>query len=45
MPLAEVAYATGFADQSHFTHRFRRVIGLPPGQYARERKNLQDAPR
>lgn len=35
VPLAAVAQATGFADQSHFTRRFRRVIGVPPGQYAR----------
>ncbi len=35
VPPATVAQATGFADQSHFTRRFRRVIGVPPGQYAR----------
>ncbi len=35
VPLAAVAQATGFADQSHFTRRFRRTIGVPPGQYAR----------
>lgn len=35
VPLATVAHATGFADQSHFTRRFRRTIGVPPGQYAR----------
>jgi transcriptional regulator GlxA family with amidase domain len=34
MPLAEVAARTGFADQSHLTRHFKRVTGLPPGQYA-----------
>lgn len=31
--LAEVAYAVGFSSQSHFTTRFRRVLGVTPGQY------------
>ena len=26
---------TGFSDQSHFTRRFKRVVGVPPGQYAK----------
>lgn len=30
---AEVALQTGFSDQSHFTHYFRRFLGLSPGQY------------
>lgn len=34
-PISGVAYDTGFADQSHFTRRFKRVVGVPPGQYAR----------
>ena len=34
--LSEVAYATGFSDQSHFTRRFKRVFGVTPGQYARD---------
>ncbi len=29
--LAEIAYATGFASQSHFTTIFRREIGVTPG--------------
>lgn len=33
MPLAEVALATGFADQSHFTRSFHRAYGLAPGKY------------
>ena len=34
VPLAEVATMTGFADQSHLTRLFKRVVGMPPGQYA-----------
>jgi AraC-like DNA-binding protein len=34
-PLAAVALRTGFCDQSHLTRHFRRVVGVPPGQYAR----------
>jgi len=30
-PLASVALTTGFADQSHFSRRFRGTIGLSPG--------------
>lgn len=33
LPLAEVAYAVGYSSQSHFTTRFRRVIGVTPGRY------------
>ena len=33
--LAEVAVASGFADQSHLTRQFRKAYGLAPGRYAR----------
>ncbi|RIQ20396.1 AraC family transcriptional regulator [Jiangella rhizosphaerae] len=39
-PPAAVAVAVGFADQAHLTRHFRRMIGVPPGQY--RRKNVQD---
>jgi AraC family transcriptional regulator len=32
-PLAEVALAAGFYDQSHFTKTFRRVTGMTPSRY------------
>jgi AraC-like DNA-binding protein len=32
-PPADVAYATGFSSQSHFTSRFRQIIGVTPGAY------------
>ena len=34
---AEVALSTGFADQAHLTRHFKRVVGVPPGAYQRER--------
>lgn len=37
MPLAAIAQAVGFADQSHFTRRFRAHEGCTPAQFARER--------
>jgi AraC family transcriptional regulator len=30
LKLAEIALATGFADQSHFSRRFHQLVGLPP---------------
>jgi len=33
VPLVEVALHTGFADQSHLTRHFSRVIGVSPGRY------------
>jgi AraC-like DNA-binding protein len=30
LPLADIALATGFADQSHFCRRFREMTGVPP---------------
>src|SRR5205085_6453478 len=35
MAIARVAYAAGFSDQSHLTRRFKRVVGVTPGVYAR----------
>lgn len=34
LPAAQVAAETGFADQSHLTRRFKRLVGLTPGRYA-----------
>lgn len=33
MPVAQVAAATGFADQSHLGRVFRRLFGVTPGVY------------
>ena len=35
-PLADIAQAVGFADQSHFSRRFKAHEGCTPAQYARE---------
>jgi len=34
-PLAEVAHALGFADQSHFQRLFKAHAGITPGRYRR----------
>ena len=33
VPTAAIARACGFADPDHFSHRFKRVYGQPPGRY------------
>lgn len=35
-PLAVAIHETGFADQSHLSKQFKRVFGVPPGQYAKD---------
>jgi len=44
--LAEVAAATGYADQSHMSHEFKRLINMSPAQFARDAREhvafLQD---
>ncbi len=33
MPLASVASAVGFCDQSHLSRRFKHLCSMTPGQY------------
>jgi AraC family transcriptional regulator len=33
LSLAEVAARAGFSDQSQFTHHFKRLVGVTPGQF------------
>ena len=33
LSLSEVAFAMGFADQSHFTRRVRQMVGVSPGRF------------
>ncbi|MFJ5266647.1 AraC family transcriptional regulator [Streptomyces sp. NPDC088387] len=40
---AEAATVVGFTDQPHLNRHFARIVGVPPGAYQRERKNVQDA--
>jgi AraC family transcriptional regulator len=37
-PLAEIALAIGFADQSHFANTFTRHVGVSPGVWRREQR-------
>ncbi|MER7349161.1 AraC family transcriptional regulator [Streptomyces aurantiacus] len=39
---ADAAVAVGFTDQPHLNRHFARIVGVPPGAYQRERKNVQD---
>jgi AraC family transcriptional regulator len=34
-PLPQIALACGFADQSHFTRTFSRIVGVSPGAWRR----------
>jgi AraC-like DNA-binding protein len=40
LAVAEVALATGFADQSHFCRRFREFTGLPPRSFRMQHRQL-----
>ncbi len=40
---ARAAVEVGFADQPHLNRHFTRIVGVPPGAYQRERKNVQDS--
>jgi AraC family transcriptional regulator len=33
LPLQQVADLCGYADLSHFSHRFKAAVGAPPGKY------------
>jgi AraC family transcriptional regulator len=33
LSLAEVAAHAGFSDQSQFSHHFKRLVGVTPGQF------------
>ncbi|WP_414882953.1 helix-turn-helix domain-containing protein [Sphingomonas sp. Leaf208] len=33
-PIAEVALDVGYADQSHLTRQFQRIVGVSPARYA-----------
>lgn len=38
--VTEVAYATGFCDQSHFDRCFHKIVGLTPSEYKQSVKHL-----
>jgi AraC-like DNA-binding protein len=33
LPIKEIAELTGFADEFHFSKRFRQIVGQPPGRF------------
>jgi AraC-like DNA-binding protein len=35
LTLSEIALAAGFVDQSHFTRRFRQIVGVTPHEFRR----------
>ena len=43
MPLADIATASGFADQAHLTRTLRAATGAPPSRLRRRIKSVQDA--
>lgn len=36
LPLAEIAYSSGFSDQSQFTRAFKEIVGITPGAFRSE---------
>jgi AraC-like DNA-binding protein len=42
-PLSQVAVAVGFADQSHLTRFFKRIVGVTPGRYSESQHHSRHA--
>lgn len=40
IPLTEVAYLSGFEDQSYFSKVFKKITGLTPGKYRGKKGNI-----
>jgi transcriptional regulator GlxA family with amidase domain len=38
LSLAEIAIATGFTEQSHFTRVFKEIVGVSPGIWQRQNR-------
>jgi AraC-like DNA-binding protein len=36
LPIARAAVEAGFYDQAHLSRHFRRIVGIPPGQFTRD---------
>jgi AraC-like DNA-binding protein len=43
LSLAEIAARAGFSDQSQFSHRFKRVVGITPRQFRMSARIGQEA--
>ncbi len=37
--IADIAYQLGYFDQAHFTHEFKQIIGITPGQFRNKALN------
>lgn len=42
LPISHVALEAGFSDQSHFTRRFKKIVGITPGRYRRNSNFVQE---
>jgi len=42
IPIAQVAWETGFADRSHLNRHFKRLVGVAPGQYQNLKFKVQN---
>jgi AraC family transcriptional regulator len=42
--LTDIALSCGFSDQSHLTKRFRRTVGVTPGQWRRSSASTAGSP-
>jgi AraC family transcriptional regulator len=42
LPLQQIADACGYADLSHFGHRFRAATGMSPGRYRQAMVDRRD---
>jgi AraC-like DNA-binding protein len=38
MAMVEIALASGFSDQAHFSARFKEVMGITPSAYRQQAK-------
>lgn len=43
--LTEIAYLTGFSDQSHFTRIFKKQLGESPSQFRKNLKKVNSIPK
>ena len=41
--VVSAALSAGYVDQSHLTHRFKRILGITPGQYVRNSQTCKDS--
>ena len=42
LSLADIAILVGYSDQSYFTKKFTKLVGMTPGQYRKKRNHLNE---